>query len=234
MQRKFLVVAGLLLTGTVAHLVDSRPRAGGAVSLLNVSYDPTRELYQDFNQAFATYWKAKTGQRSPSSSPWRLQQAGPRGHRWLQADVVTWPWPMTLTRFPRTPGCFRRTGKGGCRRTALPIPRPSSFWCARETQTRQGLDDLVKPGTSVITPNPKTSGGARWNYLAAWAYALKQPGGSEQKAQDFVKRLYKNVPVLDSGARGSTTTSCSVRSAMCLLPGKTRLFCQLRNLGPKK
>ena len=95
-------------------------------------------------------------------------------------------------------------------------------------------DDLVKPGISVITPNPKTSGGARWNYLAAWAYALKQPGGNEQKAQDFVRRLYKNVPVLDSGARGATTTFVQREIGDVLLAWENEAFLSIRELGPDK
>ena len=176
-------------------------------SLLNVSYDPTRELYKDYNAAFAKHWQAKTGQvvsfRQSHGGSGKQAMAVRDG---LEADVVTLALAYDIDalvernlipadwqkRFPNNSSPYTSTivflvRKGN--------PKGIKDW-----------GDLAKPGVAVITPNPKTSGGARWNYLAAWAWALKQPGGNEQKAKELVTAIFKNVPVLDSGARGSTTT----------------------------
>src|SRR5271155_3120476 len=178
------------------------------IALLNVSYDPTRELYEDYNRVFADYWKKQTGDNVTVT-----QSHGGSGKQaravidGLEADVVTLGLAgdidAIVEKAQLLPADWQtRLPDNSCPYTSTVVflvrtgnPKHIKDW-----------DDLVKPGISVITPNPKTSGGARWNYLAAWAYALKQPGGNDAKAQDFVKRLYKNVPVLDSGARGSTTT----------------------------
>lgn len=176
-------------------------------SLLNVSYDPTRELYKDYNAAFAKHWQAKTGQiinfRQSHGGSGKQALAVRDG---LEADVVTLALAYDIDalverqlipadwqkRFPNNSSPYTSTivflvRKGN--------PKNIHDW-----------GDLAKPGVGVITPNPKTSGGARWNYLAAWAWALKQPSGNEQKAKDLVAAIFRNVPVLDSGARGSTTT----------------------------
>ena len=176
-------------------------------SLLNVSYDPTRELYKDYNAAFAKHWQAKTGQtisfRQSHGGSGKQAMAVRDG---LEADVVTLALAYDIDalvernlipadwqkRFPNNSSPYTSTivflvRKGN--------PKGIKDW-----------GDLAKPGVAVITPNPKTSGGARWNYLAAWAWALKQPGGNEQKAKELVTAIFRNVPVLDSGARGSTTT----------------------------
>src|SRR5215472_16034208 len=176
-----------------------------AVTLLNVSYDPTRELYVNYNTTFAKYWKAKTGQdvvikqsHGGSGGQARAVIDG------LQADVVTLALAADID-------AIAAQGK------LLPINWQSRFADNSSPYTstivflvRKGnpkgirdWSDLIKPGVPVITPNPKPSGGARWNYLAAWAWALKQPGGSPATAQEFVRKLYKNVPVLDAGARGA-------------------------------
>ena len=176
-------------------------------TLLNVSYDPTRELYKDFNAAFNKHWQAKTGQTvnvRQSHGGSGKQAMGVRDG--LEADVVTLALAFDIdalverklipadwqTRFPHNSSPYTSTVVFLVRKGN---PKGIKDW-----------GDLAKPGTSVITPNPKTSGGARWNYLAAWAWALKQPGGSEQKAKELLSAIYKNVPVLDSGARGSSTT----------------------------
>ena len=176
-------------------------------SLLNVSYDPTRELYKDYNAAFAKHWQAKTGQvvsfRQSHGGSGKQAMAVRDG---LEADVVTLALAYDIDalvernlipadwqkRFPNNSSPYTSTivflvRKGN--------PKGIKDW-----------GDLAKPGVAVITPNPKTSGGARWNYLAAWAWALKQPGGNEQKAKELLTAIFRNVPVLDSGARGSTTT----------------------------
>ena len=178
------------------------------IELLNVSYDPTRELYQDYNPAFARYWKAKTGDTVTI-----LQSHGGSGKQaravidGLGADVVTLALAYDIDAI---------AGKGKLLppdwQKRLPdnsTPYTSTIVFLVRKGNPKGIrdwDDLVKPGVSVVTPNPKTSGGARWNYLAAWGYALKLNGNDEGRARAFVARLYKNVPVLDTGARGATTT----------------------------
>ncbi|PYT36515.1 MAG: hypothetical protein DMF52_06955 [Acidobacteria bacterium] len=191
------VAAGLLLTWPA--------RADG--TLLNVSYDPTRELYQDFNAAFAKYWKGKSGENIAIN-----QSHGGSGKQaravidGLEADVVTLALAYDIDAIAQS-GLMPRNWQ-----TRLPnnsAPYTSTIVLLVRKGNPKGIkdwDDLVKPGISVVSPNPKTSGGARWNYLAAWGYARKRYGGDEAKAKDFVTRLYRNVPVLDTGARGATVT----------------------------
>jgi sulfate/thiosulfate transport system substrate-binding protein len=236
MQRKVLVVIGLALAGLL--LTDSiQGRAqGGEVSLLNVSYDPTRELYQDFNQAFAKYWKAKTGQtvtveqsHGGSSKQARAVIDG------LQADVVTLALAYDIDAISQNAGLLPADWQKRLPQNSTPYTSTIVFLVRKGNPKHiKDWDDLVKPGVAVITPNPKTSGGARWNYLAAWAYGLKQPGGNEQTAQDFVKRLYKNVPVLDSGARGSTTTFVQREIGDVLIAWENEAFLSIKELGPEK
>jgi sulfate/thiosulfate-binding protein len=236
MRNKVLVVLGLLLAGlVVAFSIQSRAQ-GGEVSLLNVSYDPTRELYQDFNQAFAKYWKAKTGQtvtieqsHGGSSKQARAVIDG------LQADIVTLALAYDIDAISQNAGLLPADWQKRLPQNSTPYTSTIVFLVRKGNPKHiKDWDDLVKPGISVITPNPKTSGGARWNYLAAWAYALKQPGGNEQKAQDFVKRLYKNVPVLDSGARGSTTTFVQREIGDVLIAWENEAFLSIKELGPEK
>jgi sulfate transport system substrate-binding protein len=236
MQRKVLVVTGLLLAGLLLIFSIQAQTQGGQVLLLNVSYDPTRELYQDFNQAFAKYWKAKTGQtvtieqsHGGSSKQARAVIDG------LQADVVTLALAYDVDAISQNAGLLPGDWQKRLPQNSTPYTSTIVF-LVRKGNPKHLKDwgDLVKPGISVITPNPKTSGGARWNYLAAWAYALKQPGGNEQKAQDFVKRLYKNVPVLDSGARGSTTTFVQREIGDVLIAWENEAFLSIKELGPDK
>ena len=201
MSLKKIIQAVLLLA------VATPPAFSAEVSLLNVSYDPTRELYVEFNAAFAKHWKAKTGQDVAIK-----QSHGGSGKQarsvidGLDADVVT----LALA------GDIDAVAKNGQWLPAdwqkrLPhnsAPYTSTIVLVVRQGNPKGIkdwDDLIKPGIQVITPNPKTSGGARWNYLAAWEFA-KRKLGSEAKAKDFVQALYKNVPVLDTGARGSSIT----------------------------
>lgn len=189
-------------------LLPLNPGWAKSVTLLNVSYDPTRELYTDFNAAFAKYWQAKTGDQVT------IQQShGGSGKQaravidGLAADVVTlalaYDIDVIAEKSQRLPANWQ---------TRLPnnsAPYTSTIvFLVRKGNPKQIRDwnDLVKPDVSVITPNPKTSGGARWNYLAAWGYALKQFGNDESRAKDFLVKLFRNVPVLDTGARGATTT----------------------------
>lgn len=207
-----------------------------SVTLLNVSYDPTRELYQDVNAAFAKYWKAKTGQdvtiqqsHGGSSKQARAVIDG------LQADVVTLGLAYDIDEIAQLAGLLPASWQKRLPNNSTPYTSTIVF-LVRKGNPKQIKDwgDLVKPGISVITPNPKTSGGARWNFLAAWAYALKQPGGDEAKAKDFVSRLYKNVPVLDSGARGSTTTFAQRGLGDVLLTWENEAFLSLKELGSDK
>jgi sulfate transport system substrate-binding protein len=236
MQRKVLVVTGFLLAGLLLIFSIQARTQGGQVLLLNVSYDPTRELYQDFNQSFAKYWKAKTGQtvtieqsHGGSSKQARAVIDG------LQADVVTLALAYDVDAISQNAGLLPGDWQKRLPQNSTPYTSTIVFLVRKGNPKHlKDWDDLVKPGISVITPNPKTSGGARWNYLAAWAYALKQPGGNEQKAQDFVKRLYKNVPVLDSGARGSTTTFVQREIGDVLIAWENEAFLSIKELGPDK
>jgi sulfate/thiosulfate-binding protein len=203
--------------------------------LLNVSYDPTRELYQEVNAAFASYWKAKTGQDVT------LQQShGGSGKQaravidGLDADVVTLALAYDIDAIARAglvrPGWQQRLPHNACPFTSTIV------FLVRKGNPRGIRDwgDLVRPGISVVTPNPKTSGGARWNYLAAWAWALRQPGGNDASAKSFVARLYHNVPVLDTGARGSTNTFVQRGIGDVLLAWENEAFLALRELGKDK
>ena len=198
-----VVAMGLAL----AVACSNGPAPNGPITLLNASYDPTRELYREYNAAFAKYWQAKTGQtvtvRTSHGGSGSQARAVIDG---LEADVVTLALAFDVEAISRAglidPGW----------QTKLPhnsTPYTSTIvFLVRKGNPKNIKDwgDLIKPGIQVITPNPKTSGGAQWNYLAAWHYARTQPGGDDQKAREFVAALYKNVPVLDSGARGATNT----------------------------
>ena len=203
---KPFVLTLALLTGALGF--TSSIQAAESVSILNVSYDPTRELYQEFNVAFAKHWQAKTGQtvkilqsHGGSSKQARAVIDG------LEADVVTLALAYDIDAISEKAGLLPANWQSRLSNNSAPYSSTITFLVRKgNPKGIKDWDDLVKPGVSVITPNPKTSGVARWNYLAAWGYALKQSGGDETKAQDFVLRLFKNVPVLDSGARGATTT----------------------------
>jgi sulfate transport system substrate-binding protein len=182
-------------------------RAADKVSLLNVSYDPTRELYQEFNSAFAKQWKDKTGQTLTVN-----QSHGGSGKQarsvidGLEADVVTLALAYDIDAIAAS-GLLPRTWQTRLPEGSTPYTSTIVFLVRKGNPKKiKDWDDVVRPGVSVVTPNPKTSGGARWNYLAAWGYALRRPGGSEAKAKEFVASLFKNVPILDTGARTSTIT----------------------------
>ena len=204
-------------------------------TLLNVSYDPTRELYQDFNQAFIKYWKEKTGETI------EIQQShGGAGKQaravidGLEADVVTLALSYDIDQISERAGLLPKDWQ-----TQLPnnsVPYTSTIVFLVRKGNPKGIknwDDLVKDGVSVITPNPKTSGGARYNYLAAWAFGQKQ-GGSQDAAKEFVKKMYKNVPVLDSGARGSTTTFIQRAIGDVLITWENEAFLAINEFGDDK
>ena len=184
--------------------------AGAVVSaqtLLNVSYDPTRELYQDFNTAFVKYWKAKTGQTIAVQ-----QSHGGSGGQaravidGLDADVVTLALAYDIDAIAHA-GLTNPKWQTFLPQNSAPYTSTIVFLVRKgNPKGIKDWGDLAKPGLQIITPNPKTSGGARWNYLAAWGYALRQPGGTEAKAKQFVTDIYQKVPVLDPGARGATIT----------------------------
>lgn len=203
-----LVLAGLMLLAALAACDSGHQSTAQRVTLLNVSYDPTRELYVEFNAAFAHYWLQKAGQRV------RVDQShGGSGKQaravidGLAADVVTLALAADIDAIASQGKLLPPDWQSRLPDNSSPYTSTIVFLVRKgNPQGIHDWGDLVRPGVAVITPNPKTSGGARWNYLAAWAWARAQPGGSEASAREFVRRLYKNVPVLDTGARGSATT----------------------------
>ena len=205
------------------------------ITLLNVSYDPTRELYQDYNASFAKVWKAKTGDNVTVK-----QSHGGSGKQartvidGLEADVVTLALGYDVDAVAEK-GLIK--GDWAKRLTHNASPYTSTIVFLVRKGNPKGIKDwgdLIKPGVSVITPNPKTSGGARWNYLAAWGHGLKLPHGGPASAKDFVSKLYKNVPVLDSGARGATTTFVERGIGDVLLAWENEALLAIRELGPDK
>ena len=205
------------------------------VSLLNVSYDPTRELYQDFNKAFAAQWKAKAGDNLTVK-----QSHGGSGKQarsvidGLDADIVTLALAYDIDEIAQR-GLLAKDWQKRLPHNSSPYTSTIVF-LVRKGNPKGIKDwaDLAKPGVAVITPNPKTSGGARWNYLAAWGYALKQQGGSEATAKDFVTKIFKNVPVLDSGARGATTTFVERGIGDVLIAWENEAILAIKELGPDK
>lgn len=183
------------------------PASGKAVELLNVSYDPTRELYQEFNAAFAAFWREKSGEevsiRQSHGGAGAQARAVIDG---LEGDVVTLALAYDIDAIAST-GLIDAGWQKRLPHNSAPYTSTIVFLVRKgNPKSIKDWGDLLKPDVAVITPNPKTSGGARWNYLAAWGYALRQPNGNEQRAREFVATLYTKVPVLDSGARGSTNT----------------------------
>ena len=214
------------------------PIAGFAepIQLLNVSYDPTRELYQDFNQAFAKEYKAKTGQDV------EIQQShGGSGKQarsvidGLAADVVTLALAADIDALHNNGNLIPADWQKRLPNNSSPYTSTINFLVRKgNPKGIKDWDDLIKPGVEVITPNPKTSGGARWNFLAAWGYALKKYGNDQERAKDFVTNLYKNVPVLDSGARGATTTFVQRGLGDVLIAWESDAFLSVKELGRDK
>lgn len=232
-MRGRLFAAALLL----ALATDVAPVAAlSKVELLNVSYDPTRELYQDFNKAFARQWKQRTSQdlvvKQSHGGSGKQARAVIDG---LDADVVTLALAYDIDEIHNKANLIPRDWQKRLPGNSSPYTSTIVF-LVRKGNPKQIRDwnDLVKPGVKIITPNPKTSGGARWNYLAAWAYALRQQGGSEAKAKEFVRKLYRNVPVLDSGARGATTTFVQRGQGDVLIAWENEAFLALNELGKNR
>jgi len=228
----FTSVAALTL---LVHPATFTAAAAADLSLLNVSYDPTRELYQDFDAAFARHWKAQTGDNVTVK-----QSHGGSGKQarsvidGLPADVVTLALAYDIDAI-RDRGLINAGWENKLKYRSSPYTSTIVFLVRKgNPKGIRDWGDLVKPGVSVITPNPKTSGGARWNHLAAYGYALRQPGGSDKTARDYLSRLYRNVPVLDSGARGATTTFVERGIGDVLLAWENEALLALRELGPDK
>jgi len=220
----------------ISLLVNSHSALAADISLLNVSYDPTRELYQDFNVAFSKFWLAKTGDKvtvkASHGGSGKQARAIIDG---LDADVATLALAYDVDQ-------LQEKGKLIPKDWQTRLPHNSSPYTSTivllvrkgNPKNIKDWDDLIKPGVSVITPNPKTSGGARWNYLAAWAYAQKHDGNDEAKTKEFVGKLFKNVPVLDTGARGSTTTFVERGIGDVLLAWENEAFLAQKELGVGK
>ncbi|WP_341679077.1 sulfate ABC transporter substrate-binding protein [Niveibacterium sp. SC-1] len=211
------------------------PGVSSAAELLNVSYDPTRELYQDFNTAFAKYWKTKGNEaltvRASHGGSGKQARTVIDG---LEADVVTLALAYDIDAIAEK-GLLAKDWQARLPHNSSPYTSTIVFLVRKgNPKGIKDWNDLAKPGLGVITPNPKTSGGARWNYLAAWAYALKQPGGNDAKARDLVSQIYKNVLVLDSGARGATTTFVERGQGDVLIAWENEAYLAIKELGPDK
>jgi sulfate/thiosulfate-binding protein len=232
--RKWLSVA--IAAAMTWAVVLPVAQAADSVTLLNVSYDPTRELYESFNAAFVKYWKAKTGQTV------RINQShGGSGRQarsvidGLPADVVTLALAADIDNIAQQAKLLPLNWESRLPNNSAPYTSTIVF-LVRKGNPKGIKDwaDLAKPGMQVITPNPRTSGGARWNYLAAWAWAIRQPGGNEQTARAYLTRVFKNVPVLDTGARAATTTFVQRGIGDVLLAWENEALLAIKELGPGK
>ena len=206
------------------------------ITLLNVSYDPTREFYVEYNAAFAKYWKAKTGDvvsvRQSHGGSGKQARSVIDG---IDSDVVTLALAYDIDEIAARAKMLPTDWQKRLKNNSAPYTSTYVFLVRKgNPKGIKNWDDLIKPGVGVITANPKTSGGARWGYLAAYGFALKQPGGSEAKAQEFVTRLFKNVPVLDSGARGSTVTFAERGIGDVLLAWENEAHLALKEFGANK
>jgi sulfate/thiosulfate transport system substrate-binding protein len=224
---------GLLVLVAACQQRSGSATSAGRVTLLNVSYDPTRELYVEFNAAFAGYWKAKTGQvvRVDQSHGGSGKQARSVIDG-LAADVVTLALAADIDAIASAGKLLPLNWQSLLPDNSSPYTSTIVFLVRKgNPKSIHDWGDLVRPGVAVITPNPKTSGGARWNYLAAWAWARAQPGGDEASAREFVRRLYLNVPVLDTGARGATTTFAQRGLGDVLIAWENEAQLAVRELG---
>ncbi len=227
--RRLLLIAALAAVTTLTQAAD-------AVTLLNVSYDPTRELYSDFNVAFARYWRAKTDQiveikqsHAGSGSQARAVIGG------LMADVVTLALAGDIDAIATRGRLLPLNWQSRLPNNSAPYTSTIVFVVRRgNPKGIRDWGDLVRPGVAVITPNPKTSGGARWNYLAAWAWARAQPGGNDASAKEFERKLFKNVSKLDTGARAASTTFVQQGIGDVLLAWENEAYLAVREIGADK
>ena len=230
MKKSFLHISLLaaLVLAPIAQAAD--------ITLLNVSYDPTRELYQDYNTAFSKYWKAKTGDnvtvKASHGGSGKQARAIIDG---LDADVATLALAYDVDQLSEKGRLIPKDWQKRLGHNSAPYTSTIVLLVRKGNPKKiKDWNDVVRPGVSVITPNPKTSGGARWNYLAAWAYALKTNNNDEAKAKEFVAKLFKNVPVLDTGARGATTTFVERGIGDVLLAWENEALLAQKELGPDK
>lgn len=228
--RKISLAAALVTT------LFSGSVAAKDYNLLNVSYDPTRELYQDYNAAFAKYWQKKTGDtvtiRQSHGGSGKQARSVIDG---LNADVVTLALAYDIDVISEKAKLLDPKWQSRFKSNSTPYTSTIVFLVRKGNPKRiNDWNDLVRPGVKVVTPNPKTSGGARWNYLAAWGYALQQPNGNEASAKEFVTKLFRNVPVLDTGARGALTTFTERGIGDVFLSWENEAYLATRELGPDK
>jgi sulfate/thiosulfate-binding protein len=226
----------LRIVATLALAAAAGLAAAKDITLLNVSYDPTRELYQDYNVAFAKYWLAKTGDKVSIR-----QSHGGSGKQarsvidGIEADVTTLALAYDIDEIAERAKLIAPDWQKRLKHNSTPYSSTYIFLVRKgNPKGIKDWSDLIKPGVSVITANPKTSGGARWGYLAAYGYALKQPGGNDTKAKDFIAKLFSNVPVLDSGARGSTVTFAERGIGDVLLAWENEAHLSLKEFGADK
>lgn len=233
-----MAILSLLRRASVAATIAAAASGVGAkdVTLLNVSYDPTRELYAEYNVAFAKHWKGRTGDTVSVK-----QSHGGSGKQarsvmdGLEADVVTLALAYDIDEIAARAKLLAPDWQKKLKHNSAPYTSTYIFLVRKgNPKGIKDWGDLVKPGVAVITANPKTSGGARWGYLAAYGWALKQPGGNETKAKDFVAKLFANVPVLDSGARGSTVTFAERGVGDVLLAWENEAHLSLKEFGADK
>ena len=229
-RRSIVPVAVAILFCSVVNLLSAQTH------LLNVSYDPTREFYEEYNRLFARHWKATAGQdvvvnqsHGGSSKQARAVIDG------LEADVVTLALAYDIDAIAQNGGLLDKNWQSKLPNNSTPYT--STIVLLVRKGNPRGIhdwNDLIRPGVKVITPNPKTSGGARWNYLAAWGYALRKSGNNEQGARDYMKKLFANVPVLDSGARGATTTFVQRGVGDVLIAWENEALLALKEFGSDK
>ncbi|MXS85821.1 sulfate ABC transporter substrate-binding protein [Nitrosomonas sp. HPC101] len=225
-----------LSAGLLTFILASSGQALADQTLLNVSYDPTRELYQEFNRAFIRYWQEKTGEkvsvRQSHGGSGKQARAVIDG---VPADVVTLALAYDIDAISKQSGLVPPEWQDRLPNNSSPYV--STIVLLVRKDNPKGIsdwDDLIKPGITVMTPNPKTSGGARWNYLAAWSFALKKYNGDEAKTRDFLSRLYKNAPILDSGARGSAINFIRHGMGDVLISWENEAFLALKEYGPEQ
>ena len=226
----------LLVTGFGGLCLDAAGAGAAPVTLLNVSYDPTRELYEALNKAFTARWLAQSGQqveiRQSHGGSGKQARAIIDG---LQADVATLGLAYDVSALYKHGKLIPENWVTRLPYNSAPYTSTIVFLVRRgNPKNIRDWGDLIRPGVAVITPNPKSSGGARWNYLAAWAWALRQPGGNDATAKAFVEKLYRNVPVLDSGARGATITFVDRGIGDVLLAWENEALLAKKQLGPDK
>ncbi len=231
--RRLLMAIGAAMSVGLAASGAIAPAMAADVTLLNVSYDPTREFYQEFNALFAKAWKAKTGDNvTVNASHGGSGKQARSVIDGLEADVVTLALAYDVDALRKNGGLVADGWQTRLPNNAAPYTSTIVFLVRKGNPAKiKDWPDLIRPGVEVVTPNPKTSGGARWNYLAAWGYALRQPGGSDATAREFVRKIYANTKVLDSGARGATTSFAQRGIGDVLIAWENEAYLSLKEFG---